>query len=568
MKQRLLISLVAVLCCIGAWGQTDGPANNEIWYTSTDGNPIEFNFENIGTPKTNEKPVGKDYYVATFNCEEIKSLEKYGSITVEEGFYPTLKTITVPACLESLGDVKTEDEYEAYPLFGYSKNFESIIFPEDSKLKCIRPRCFEESGLKSICIPKGVKEILNDAFNSCESLETVTFAPGSQLEYIGERAFYCTYSITSAIVIPASVKTIGNSAFDYCWAPSITFAPGSQLETIGGGAFCGIMSTSFTIPASVKTIGSNAFYDSDIATVIFEGTPETIAADAFEEVKAILYYEDPNLAPIYSMYSLQLWGEEKTAEELTEDENAAIIEAAEADGWNYWPYDEQWGDPACFIKDVLPTLVLPTNWAGNEYVDEETEWYGGFFALAANAQEVTEVGWTSMYLDYKYTLPMGAVAFYASKSEGSKITLVPIKGVIPANTGVVIKAEKNCVLTAIKTDEDPTTTITGNLLRGVTVDTPVTEEVYVLSPATTESCPVFQNYTGTTLGANKAYILKSDVTAGDVLNFEFAGAATAIDHVSVQPGKTSSVRYNLNGQAVGADYKGIVIVNGKKMLNK
>ena len=71
-----------------------------------------------------------------------------------------------------------------------------------------------------------------------------------------------------------------------------------------------------------------------------------------------------------------------------------------------------------------------------------------------------------------------------------------------------------------------------------------------------------------TVGANKAYILKSDVTAGDVLNFEFAGTATAIDRVSVQPGKTSSVRYNLNGQAVGADYKGIVIVNGKKFYNK
>lgn len=556
MKKRLLISLFAVLCCIGAWGQT-APADNEIWYTSTDGEPVEFDFETIGKPITNEQPEGKDYYVATF-ASDVTALE-HGQYVVGYGNYPTLKTITLPACLQSIGMC----------VFFYIQGLESITFAEGSQLETIGEGCFRNSGLKSICIPKGVKEIPDDAFNSCESLETVTFETGSQLEYIGVRAFSLTERMKSAIVIPEGVKTIDEHAFSSCLAPSITFAPGSQLETIGESAFSYIQTKSFTIPASVKTIWFQAFYGSSIATVIFEGTPD-MADDAFAEMMPGISYEEPNWEPIYSMYSLQLWGEEKTAEELTEDENAAIIEAAKADGWNYWPYDEQWGDPACFIKyDVLPTLVLPTNWAGNEYVDEETEWYGGFFKLAANAQEVTEVGWTSMYLDYNYTLPAGATAFYASKSEGSKITLVPIKGVIPANEGVVIKAEKNCVLSAIKTDKDPTTTITNNLLRGTLTDISVPEDgVYVLSPATTESCPVFQNYTGTTLGANKAYILKSDVAAGDVLNFEFAGTATAIDRVNVQPTKASSIRYNLNGQAVGADYKGIVIMNGKKVLNK
>lgn len=397
----------------------------------------------------------------------------------------------------------------------------------------------------------------------------MTFAPDSKLETIGEMAFLYTEGLNS-IEIPASVKLIGESAFYRCPQLNLTFAPGSQLETIKGSAFSGNIFNTFTIPASVKTIEGGIFSGSCIETLIFEGTPETIADDALADIWLEYYYEDPDLDPIISMYSLLLWGEEKTFEELTDDEEAEIISAAEADGWEYAPYDEEWDCPPYFYKESLPTLILPADWTDNGYVDEETPWYGGCFNLAsgAKAQEVTEVGWTSMYLDYNYTLPMGAVAFYASKSEGSKITLVPIKGVIPANTGVIIKAEKNCVLTAIKTDEDPSTTITNNLLRGVTEDTQVTEEVYVLSPATTESSPVFENYTGTTLGANKAYILKSDVAAGDVLNFEFAGAATAIDHVSVQPGKTSSVRYNLNGQAVGADYKGIVIVNGKKMLNK
>ena len=43
---------------------------------------------------------------------------------------------------------------------------------------------------------------------------------------------------------------------------------------------------------------------------------------------------------------------------------------------------------------------------------------------------------------------------------------------------------------------------------------------------------------------------------------EKAGA-TAIDNVSV---RNNGIRYNLLGQPVGEDYKGVVILNGKKMI--
>lgn len=530
MRKKLLLSLLAAVCCMGMWAQT-GPADNELWYTSTDGNPVAFNFSSIGTPVTNEKPDGKDYFVATF-ASDVTSLT-HGTYDAENGNYPTLKTITVPACLKTLGR----------NVFWLLSNFESITFPEDSELESIGIDCFSESGLKSISIPKGVTTI-------------------------SETAFCCTYNMESNIVIPAGVKTLGFRTFYACMAPSITFAPGSQIETIDEQAFIGINVESFTIPASVKTIGEGAFYDAYIGTLIFEGTPETIAEDAFEEIGYGYNYEDPNFGPVYSMYSLLLWGEEKTAEELTDAEIEQIIEAAKADGWIYWPYDEFWDSPACFAKyGELPTLVLPTGWTGDEYVDEEESWYGGCFTLADKAQEVTEVGWTSMYLDYNYTLPFGAVAFYASKAEGNTITLQPIQGVIPANTGAIIKAPKESTLCITKTTETPTTTITDNLFRGVTEDTPNPGDVYVLSPETTESNPVFQNYTGAKLGANKAYILKSDLgaNASNTLRFVIGGKATGIEAVSADDTITTAT-YNMAGQRVSDDYRGLVIKNGRKVM--
>ena len=73
-------------------------------------------------------------------------------------------------------------------------------------------------------------------------------------------------------------------------------------------------------------------------------------------------------------------------------------------------------------------------------------------------------------------------------------------------------------------------------------------------------------------------VIAVEVAAGDVVitypvgsmnfyGFEFVeGGATAIENVKVQT--ADGVMYNLAGQKVGSDFKGIVIKDGKKMLQK
>ena len=70
-------------------------------------------------------------------------------------------------------------------------------------------------------------------------------------------------------------------------------------------------------------------------------------------------------------------------------------------------------------------------------------------------------------------------------------------------------------------------------------------------------------------GANRAYIVLSEVKEASAANNLIIGngnLADGINAVVVAP--AGSKMYNLNGQAVGADYKGVVIMNGKKMFNK
>lgn len=67
--------------------------------------------------------------------------------------------------------------------------------------------------------------------------------------------------------------------------------------------------------------------------------------------------------------------------------------------------------------------------------------------------------------------------------------------------------------------------------------------------------------------ANETYYVFNKNTQLGFHGFEFTpGDATGISNITAGNKAKKSVRYNLAGQQVGASYKGIVIVNGKKMI--
>ena len=75
-------------------------------------------------------------------------------------------------------------------------------------------------------------------------------------------AFYIKNSLTGDLVIPNSVKEIGNSAFGYCTGFNGTLTLSNKLETIGRYAFnnCSGFTGSLILPNSLTTIGRTAFF--------------------------------------------------------------------------------------------------------------------------------------------------------------------------------------------------------------------------------------------------------------------------------------------------------------------
>jgi hypothetical protein len=170
-----------------------------------------------------------------------------------------------------------------------------LVLPDDANITTISNNLFEESLLTAIVLPKGLKSISNDTFNSCmsltsidipasvaeigtrafyscKSLTMVTFEENSQLTSIMANAFeYCT-SLTS-IEIPASVTTIRDKAFSNCESlTSITIPEGVTSLSYCILEYCKNL-TEVVLPASLTLVGSYVFKGCyALTSVTFNGT--------------------------------------------------------------------------------------------------------------------------------------------------------------------------------------------------------------------------------------------------------------------------------------------------------
>ena len=193
----------------------------------------------------------------------------------------------------------------------YQSKLKTVVIPANATT--IGNSAFEQcASLISIDIPANVETIGTAVFCGCSSLTTVTFEKGSQLKTIGGgSSYYGAFSYCTALTsieIPASVETIGASAFKGCSSlATVTFENGSQLKTIGGGSYSsGAFSdctalTSIEIPASVETIEAAAFKGcSSLATVTFENGSQlktigggSYSSGAFSDCTALTSIEIP-----------------------------------------------------------------------------------------------------------------------------------------------------------------------------------------------------------------------------------------------------------------------------------
>ena len=187
----------------------------------------------------------------------------------------SLKEITLPNSLTSIGSY----------VFNGCSFLREIIIPEPvanmganpffrckCSIKCKSPHYLYENGILytaakdkviscttdniTIILPNSVKTIGDNAFSWCRSLHEIII-PDS-VKTIGDDAFFCCSSLQK-ITLPDSVATIGDSAFFDCSSLHEITLPDS-VTTIGDDAFswCRFLHE-IIIPDTVANIGRNPF---------------------------------------------------------------------------------------------------------------------------------------------------------------------------------------------------------------------------------------------------------------------------------------------------------------------
>ncbi len=163
---------------------------------------------------------------------------------------------------------------------------------------------------------------------------------------------------------------------------------------------------------------------------------------------------------------------------------------------------------------------------------------------------------------------------YRAKISGNTITFTQVTEV-PAGEGVLLKATtgegvRNFDIPVTTTDAwaaDDNDFVRGTDAEVVTSDG--TNYNYILS--TKDGVLGFYNANGTFVARNRAYLTTTEAPSAKGLTMIFADEEETTGIRSIENRELRSENYdyyNLSGQRVGKDYKGIVIVNGKKMLNK
>lgn len=195
---------------------------------------------------------------------------------------------------------------------------------------------------------------------------------------------------------------------------------------------------------------------------------------------------------------------------------------------------------------------------------------------------VGELGHSTLYLPFDAVMPTfegeedGVYVVKQVTSEGDAIHMEKIEGIVPANTGVIVKAPQGeYVFTYSETKGTATSMLTGTTVdKNVTAD--ASQEYYILSHEEgevaffkTRTSPVevgdefydlFYN------NAFKAYLPIAQGSAARMLVFRFGNVTGITETENGNVETENSPVFDLSGRRVQKAQKGIFIVDGKKVV--
>ena len=213
--------------------------------------------------------------------------------------YKALESVTIPATF-TYDQMTYTVNYIGSSAFEGCSNLRSVTIP--STIKTIAQYAFYQcSKLTEITIPEGVTSIGKGAF-SYTAISTITIP--STVTSVGDKPFYSCQALTSVVWKPVNCSVSSDDAAPFydAGARITSFKFGDQVETVPA-YICKNLSKIDTIvlPPSVKALGQNAFkYCTSLKSINLPQTQKTLPVGIFEGCTALETIELPATLTTFS----------------------------------------------------------------------------------------------------------------------------------------------------------------------------------------------------------------------------------------------------------------------------
>lgn len=190
-------------------------------------------------------------------------------------------------------------------------------------------------------------------------------------------------------------------------------------------------------------------------------------------------------------------------------------------------------------------------------------------AKCKDQAQVSTAGWATFVsrrpVDFSYTPAISAYIVNYS-ADDNNVTLSPVTA-IPGNIAVVVKAEAG-TYTLQYGNENTTVGVNDLAFSDTSKNVDKAFNIYVLAKQN-NGCGFYPMKTNTTIAPFKGYLVighSSKYRAKPY--YAINTTTTSIANPVYKPKKMEDARYNLSGQRVNTNYRGLVIVNGRKAISK
>lgn len=178
-------------------------------------------------------------------------------------------------------------------------------------------------------------------------------------------------------------------------------------------------------------------------------------------------------------------------------------------------------------------------------------------------------GFATYAADYDVNYSALGLTTYAITLDeaNNKVSYNRFEGVVPAGKAVLVQGTASTPYELTPAEGAADATFSTDLKASDGTVTAADNKIYAFGTLNGKSGFKLVN-NGIKIPAKKGYLQLTGTTAAKPTFFAFDGIGTGISHIEADAALENAAMYNLAGQRVDKSYKGVVIVNGKKMLRK